>query len=199
VLILSHHHLLSMEDEKFASAKDSPLSEPVAIPPDSTGSRTKRIIKYFISFGLVWVVVHSWFITPRHHVFVGDPPSHTSACTRSKYAWVMDAFAPKAPHVPQGRLAENFFLYVFRLSLRICRDNADVAHTAPYRTRPVRSQRLANTRRSLTLQVRKGTYSPPSTSSIFSDTSSPSRRASTIPSTLLDRWPRVMRHSRSRI
>ncbi|KAH9179540.1 Zn-dependent exopeptidase [Lactarius sanguifluus] len=52
-----------MEDEKSASAKDSPFSEPVAIP---ASSRTKRIVKYFYLF---------------RHLFVGDPPSHTSACT----------------------------------------------------------------------------------------------------------------------
>ncbi|KAH8988532.1 Zn-dependent exopeptidase [Lactarius akahatsu] len=98
-----------MEDEKFASAKDSPFSEPVAIPANS---RTKRIVKYSICFGLVWFIVHSWFIIPRRYIFVGDPSSHTSACTHSKYAWVTDAFAPKDPQVPHGRLAENFFLTI---------------------------------------------------------------------------------------
>ncbi|KAH9045256.1 Zn-dependent exopeptidase [Lactarius pseudohatsudake] len=74
-----------MEDEKSASAKDSPFSEPVAIPANS---RTKRIVKYSIYLGLV------------------------CACTHSKYAWVTDAFAPKEPEVPHGRLAENFFLTI---------------------------------------------------------------------------------------
>ncbi|KAH9077021.1 Zn-dependent exopeptidase [Lactarius deliciosus] len=98
-----------MEDEKFASAKDSPFSEPVAIPANS---RTKRIVKYSICFGIFWFIVHSWFIIPRHYIFVGDPPSHASACKHSKYAWVTDAFAPKEPQVPRGRLAENFFLTI---------------------------------------------------------------------------------------
>ncbi|KAI9447887.1 Zn-dependent exopeptidase [Lactarius indigo] len=101
-----------MEDEKFATAKDPPLSDPVAIPASSTWSRTKRIVKYSICFGLVWFTIHSWFIIPRHYIFVGDHPSHTSACAHSKYAWVMDAFAPKEPQVPRGRLAENFFLTI---------------------------------------------------------------------------------------
>lgn len=104
-----------MEGEKFESVKVSPLPEPVTTP---TYSRTKQIVKYSISFGLVWFIVHSWFIIPRHYFFVGGPSR--SACTHGKYAWVTDAFAPKAPEVPRGRLAENFFLYVFRLSLRIC-------------------------------------------------------------------------------
>ena len=175
-----------MDDEKLGSAKDSLSSQSVA-------SRTIKILKYSLAFGLVWFIVQSWFIIPRHYIFVG---SHTSACTHAKYAWVTDAFAPKEPRVPRGRLAENFFLYDFCLSLRI---KADVSRTAPYRTRPMQSQRLANTRRSRTLRAQKGTYSPPSTSSIFFDTSSPFRKAPAIPSTLLDRRPRVTRHSLSRI
>ncbi|KAH9060978.1 Zn-dependent exopeptidase [Lactarius vividus] len=98
-----------MEDEKFASAKDSPFSEPVAIPANS---RTRRIVKYSICFGFVWFIVYSWSIIPRHYLFLGGPSSHASACTHSKYAWVTDAFAPKEPQVPHGRLAENFFLTI---------------------------------------------------------------------------------------
>jgi hypothetical protein len=186
-----------MKDEKSGSVVDSPLPEPVTAPADSTSLRTKKIVKYSISFALVWFIVHWWFILPRQYTFVGGPSSHASACAHGKYAWVMDAYAPKAPEVPLGRLAENFFLYVFRL--RIYRGNADVQHTAPYRTRPMQSQRLANMRGSLISQVRTGTYALPSTSSIFSKTSSPSRKAPTIPSTLLGRLPRVTLHSLSRI
>jgi hypothetical protein len=94
-----------MEDEKRESAKESLAT--------SADSRIKKIIKYSIALGLVWFIVHSWFIIPRRYISVG---SHTSACTHSKYAWVMDAFAPNEPRVPRGRLAENFFLYDFRLS-----------------------------------------------------------------------------------
>ena len=104
-----------MEGEKFESVKVSPLPELVTTP---TCSRTKKIVKYFICFGLIWFIVHSWPIIPRHYLFVGGP---TSACAHSEYAWVTDAFAPKAPEVPRGRLAENFFLHVFfGFSLCIC-------------------------------------------------------------------------------
>jgi N-acetylated-alpha-linked acidic dipeptidase len=90
-----------MEDEKRESAKESLAT--------SADSRIKKIIKYSIALGLVWFIVHSWFIIPRRYISVG---SHTSACTHSKYAWVMDAFAPNEPRVPRGRLAENFFLTI---------------------------------------------------------------------------------------
>jgi N-acetylated-alpha-linked acidic dipeptidase len=68
-------------------------------------SRARKIVKYSISLALVWFIIHSWFINYIR-------PSHTSACTQRKYAWAMDAFAPKAPQVPRGRLAENFFLTI---------------------------------------------------------------------------------------
>lgn len=101
-----------MKDEKSGRVVDSPLPEPVTAPVGSSKSRTKKIVKYSLSFALVWFIVHSWF--PRQYIFVGRPSSHASACAHGKYAWVADAFAPKAPEVPIGRLAENFFLYVFR-------------------------------------------------------------------------------------
>ena len=81
--------------------------EKSAVTPPAE-SRARKIVKYSISLGLVWFIVHSWFINYIR-------PSHTSACTHRKYAWAMDAFAPKAPQVPRGRLAENFFLCVFFL------------------------------------------------------------------------------------
>ncbi|KAN0132552.1 hypothetical protein V8E53_009568 [Lactarius tabidus] len=101
-----------MKDEKSGSVVDSPLPEPVTAPADSTSLRTKKIVKYSISFALVWFIVHWWFILPRQYTFVGGPSSHASACAHGKYAWVMDAYAPKAPEVPLGRLAENFFLTI---------------------------------------------------------------------------------------
>lgn len=105
-----------MKGEKSGSVVDSPLPEPVTTPADSSKYRTKKIVKYSISFALVWFVVHSWFILPRKYIFVGRPSSHPSACAHGKYAWVTEAFAPKAPEIPLGRLAENFFLCVFRLA-----------------------------------------------------------------------------------
>ena len=135
-----------MGDEKLGSANDS---EPVATSADS---RTKKIVKYSIAFGLVWFIVHPWFINPLNYIFVGN---RTTACTHGKYAWVLDAFAPKEPQVPRGRLAENFFLYVFLLIPTHL--PSQPCHIAPYRTRPVQSQPLANMRRSPTLQVRNGT------------------------------------------
>src|SRR6266404_7496398 len=169
---------LSMESDKFGSAKNAPLSVPVDIPANCTDSRQevpriKGIVKCVMTFGLVW------FIITRHYIFVDHPLSHKDICTHRKYAWVVDAFAPKEPHVPHGRLAENAFLYD-PSSLRIGRDNADMSHTAPYRTRPVQSRRLVNMRQSLTLQDRTETYAPPSTSLIFSDTNCPSQKAPMI-------------------
>jgi hypothetical protein len=80
-----------------------------SIQSDRTKSPSKKIVKYIVSLGLLWYILHSWLFPLAHHFgLLSRPHSHTCA---HDLAWAIDAFAPKEPGVPTSQLAENFFLY----------------------------------------------------------------------------------------
>jgi hypothetical protein len=76
--------------------------------PDNTRTRTHRtrkVVKYLLSFALFWYILHKWLFPLTHRFGF----KHPYTCTHD-LSWAIEAFAPKEPGVPTSKLAENFFL-----------------------------------------------------------------------------------------
>jgi hypothetical protein len=86
-----------MLDEK------SSLTEPLATQTVNVKSRVKRVVKYVVSFSLLFFILHRGLFSLAFRYA-------SKHCACDNYAWAMDAFSPKEPEVPVGQLAENFFL-----------------------------------------------------------------------------------------
>jgi hypothetical protein len=92
-----------MEVEKVDSAPNPFL---IDTREDRTKYPAKKILKYILSLGLLWFILHRF---THHFAFLRRPSAHVHTCPHD-IAWVIDAFAAKEPEVPTSRLAENFFL-----------------------------------------------------------------------------------------
>ena len=57
----------------------------------------KKLLKFVVSLGLLWYLLHRWLSFAFHS-------------TRDPYLWAIDAFAPKERGPSNSQLAENFFL-----------------------------------------------------------------------------------------
>jgi hypothetical protein len=97
-----------MADERVGGVPKLSLADPVTTQTDCVKSRAKSIVKYVISFSLLWFILHRGLFPLAYYYVSVSSDTHT--CTHDNYAWAMDAFAPKVPEVPAGQLAENFFL-----------------------------------------------------------------------------------------
>jgi len=61
------------------------------ITPRPTKSPAKNILKYVLSFGLLWYILHN-------------------ASAHDLYSWAIDAFGLKESGLTNDQLTENFFL-----------------------------------------------------------------------------------------
>jgi hypothetical protein len=151
---------------------------------DPEPNPTKKLFKYVVSLGLLWYILHRWLFA-------------FNSTTNDLYPWALDAFAPEERGPSQTQLAENFFLLA--LSLTSYNHHTDKSPQVLYRIRPAQLSHLVDMQRVPTLQVQRRTYARPRTSSIFLNTSSPSRKASDTPYFQLVQRRHVTRHSLSRI
>lgn len=96
-----------MEVEKVDSAPNPFL---IDTRRDRTKSPAKKVLKYILSIGLLWFILHRWLFPFTHYFgFLRRPSTHAHTCAHDT-TWLIDAFAPKEPEVPTSQLAENFFL-----------------------------------------------------------------------------------------
>ncbi|KAI0268104.1 hypothetical protein BC834DRAFT_952323 [Gloeopeniophorella convolvens] len=84
-------------------------------PHKRSGPSAVKILKHVLLFGTLWFIIYRWlFSLAGNLISVSNLSIHpkTRTCSQREHAWFMDAFSPKEPHVPSGRLAENFFLTI---------------------------------------------------------------------------------------
>jgi hypothetical protein len=77
------------------------LELPINTPTRPTKSPIKKLLKYVVSFGLLWYILHRWLFF--------------NASAHDLYSWAIDAFGPKENGLTNSQLAENFFLYALLL------------------------------------------------------------------------------------
>lgn len=154
--------------------------------PNPTKSPAKKLLKYVVSLGLLWYILHRWLFQLAFN-----------SATHDLYPWALDAFAPKERGPSNTQLAENFFLLVLPLSSYS--HHTDKSPQVLYRIRPAQLSHLVDMPQVPTLPVHRKTYARPRTSSIPLNTSSPSRKASSTPYFQLVQRRHVTRHSLSRI
>jgi hypothetical protein len=79
-------------------------------PRHRTKYPAKKVVKYILSLGLIWFILHRWLFPFTHYfTFLRRPSAHAHTCAHD-IAWAIDAFAAEEVGIPTSRLAENFFL-----------------------------------------------------------------------------------------
>jgi hypothetical protein len=76
------------------------LELPNNAPTRPTKSPAKKLLKYVVSLGFLWYILHRWLF-----------PIAFDASGHDLYSWAIDAFGPKENGLTNSQLAENFFLY----------------------------------------------------------------------------------------
>ena len=84
-----------------------PVVDPELQRPAPTKSPAKKLLKYVVSLGLLWYILHRWLAF--------------NASAHDLYSWAVDAFGPKENGLSNSQLAENFFLYALLLPSYSCR------------------------------------------------------------------------------
>lgn len=79
------------------------LELPNNTPTRPTKSPAKKLLKYVVSLGLLWYLLHRWLFL--------------WASAHDLYSWAIDAFGLKENGLTNSQLAENFFLYALLLPL----------------------------------------------------------------------------------
>jgi hypothetical protein len=85
------------------------LELPNNTPTGPTKSPAKKLLKYVVSLGLLWYILHRWLF-----LLAFNASAHDS------YSWAIDAFGLKENELTNSQLAENFFLYALLLPLYSC-------------------------------------------------------------------------------
>ncbi|KAI0068619.1 Zn-dependent exopeptidase [Artomyces pyxidatus] len=88
-------------DDKEAFKSEHPAAQPQR---RRDHSRARRIVLRVLVWGSLWYIFLFYVLVGTHKQWA------RKECTRN--AWIMEAFAPKKPEIPIGRLAENFFLTI---------------------------------------------------------------------------------------
>ena len=97
-------------EPKLPVVVDPQLPNPHTRPTKSSPkSPAKKLLKYVVSLGLLWYILHRWLFTLAFNAEAHD-----------LYSWAIDAFGPKVNGLTNRQLTENFFLYVLLLPLYIC-------------------------------------------------------------------------------
>ena len=73
------------------------LVDPQLNPTKPRKLSAKKLLKYVVSLGLLWYILHRWLLL-------------TFNSTHDPYPWAIDAFAPKERGPSNSQLVENFFL-----------------------------------------------------------------------------------------
>ncbi|KAI0276320.1 Zn-dependent exopeptidase [Russula aff. rugulosa BPL654] len=69
--------------------------------PRPTKSPAKKLLKYVVSLGLLWYILHRWLFLLAFNASAHD-----------LYSWAIDAFGPKVNGLTNSQLTENFFLTI---------------------------------------------------------------------------------------
>jgi hypothetical protein len=77
--------------------------------PRPTKSPAKKLLKYVVSLGLLWYILHRWLFLLAFNASAHD-----------LYSWAIDAFGPKENGLTNSQLTENFFLYALLLPSYRC-------------------------------------------------------------------------------
>ena len=92
-----------MEPKLPVVVDTGPPNTPTTRP---TKSPAKKLLKYVVSLGLLWYILHRWLSLLAFNASAHDP-----------YSWAVDAFGPKENGLTNSQLEENFFLYALSLAL----------------------------------------------------------------------------------